>query len=89
MLDPGLEEVCFDITVADISTPLAAHIHVGAAGVAGGVVVNFDVASNGLSGCVNADRSVILAIIQSPGVYYVNVHNADFPPGAIRGQLER
>ena len=28
------------------------------------------------------------AIERNPGAFYVNIHNAQFPPGAIRGQLE-
>jgi hypothetical protein len=38
-------------------------------------------------GCVGADRQLIRAILQHPSAYYVNVHNAPFPAGALRGQL--
>ncbi len=89
-LNQGLGEVCFDIEVSDIAPVAAAHIHSGTADVAGPVVVNFDVPNNGLSGCVqNVDADLIKAIRQNPSAYYVNVHNADFPPGALRGQLEK
>ncbi len=88
-LNQGLAEVCFVIEVADIATPTAAHIHDAPAGVASGVVVNFDLTTNGLSGCVDADADLIKAIRQAPWNYYVNVHNADFPPGAVRGQLSK
>lgn len=88
-LNQGQGEVCFDIVVADVAPILAGHIHVGTADVSGPVVVNFNVAENGLSGCVSADAELIKAIRQDPSGYYVNVHNAEFPPGAIRGQLAR
>ncbi len=85
-LNQGLGEVCWDITWEDIADPFAAHIHFGAAGVAGGVAV----ALSPGSGCVDGvDKDLIKAIRQNPGDYYVNVHNADFPPGAIRGQLSK
>lgn len=70
----------------DIAMPLAgAHIHAGAAGVAGPVIVNF---SGQLSGANMFD--VDLASINSGNAadFYLNVHNADFPAGAIRGQLQ-
>ena len=86
-LNSGTGEVCFDITVEDVEPILAAHIHAAPAGVPGGIVVNFDVPNNGLSGCVTADRDLIKQIKKSPADYYVNVHNADFPAGALRGQL--
>ena len=88
-LNQGQGQICFQIDVDNIATPTAAHIHVGATGVAGGVVVNFDVANNGLAGCVDADKDIIKAVRQNPSNYYVNVHNADFPPGAVRGQLSK
>lgn len=89
-LNQGQGKVCFEIEVFDIEEPSAAHIHVGAVGVPGGMVVDFDVANNGLSGCVDdVDKDQIRAIRQNPAGYYVNVHNADFPPGAVRGQLSK
>jgi hypothetical protein len=38
---------------------------------------------------VAADADLIKAIIQSPQEYYVNVHNAEYPAGALRGQLSK
>jgi hypothetical protein len=88
-LNPGLGEVCFDITVDNVAPIAAAHIHVGTVEQFGPVVVNFDVPNNGLDGCVAADRDLIKAIMQTPENYYVNVHNADFSAGALRGQLSK
>jgi hypothetical protein len=42
---------------------------------------------NRLSDCVPADREILEAIEANPSGYYVNLHNARFPGGAIRGQL--
>ncbi len=87
-------EVCFSITTHGLSTAaFAAHIHEGAAGVNGAVVLDFDWATNGgaenASGCVAAESSLIRAIRQQPENYYVNVHNSTVPSGAVRGQLHR
>jgi hypothetical protein len=89
-LNHGSGEVCFQITVSDIAPATAAHIHEAPAGVAGGVVVGLTPPTGGSSsGCVSADRDLIKDIIQNPAEYYVNVHNADFPAGAVRGQLSK
>lgn len=92
-LNPGLQEVCWDYSVADVAPITAAHIHEAEAGVAGPAVVPLfpplpDAEGNS-SGCVQADRSLILDIIKHPEEYYVNVHNVDFPAGALRGQLSK
>jgi hypothetical protein len=34
-------------------------------------------------------RQLIKELRKSPDQFYVNVHNADFPPGALRGQLSK
>jgi hypothetical protein len=81
-------EVCYDITVKDIQTPTAAHIHAGAADKSGGVKVGFKKAADGTwKGCVSADKALLDDIRKNAGNYYVNVHNQEFPNGAVRGQL--
>jgi CHRD domain len=68
----------------NIDPPIAAHIHVGSAGVAGPVVVPLDPIPGG---CVKVDKNLIAAIKENPSNYYLNVHTGPFPAGAIRGQL--
>lgn len=77
-------EVCWEIEVANIATVVAAHIHVGAIGANGGVVVNF---LGQLEGCTTVSPVLATALRDTPQNYYVNVHTADFPGGAVRGQL--
>jgi hypothetical protein len=89
-LNHGQGEVCFELAVSGIVAATAAHIHVGLAAVAGPVVVGLIPPTSGTSsGCVAADADLIKAIIQSPQEYYVNVHNAEYPAGALRGQLSK
>jgi hypothetical protein len=86
----GQGQVCFTFSVQHITLPaVAAHIHKGAAGAAGPIVVGLvpPAASGKSSGCVAAARSVVAAILANPATYYVNVHTTEFPAGAIRGQL--
>jgi CHRD domain len=88
--NPGLGEVCFEITVENITLPaIAAHIHFAPAGVPGDIVVPLvPPDATGVSNtCVAADRALVLAIIKNPSEYYVNVHTSDFQAGAVRGQL--
>ena len=83
-------EVCYSISVRDLQTPTMAHIHMGAMGKAGGVKVPFEKAADGSwKGCANVDKALLTDIMTNPGNYYVNVHTAEFPNGAVRGQLAR
>jgi len=72
--------------VAKIGSPTAAHIHKGRKGLAGAVVIPFGVKYKA-SGCQKAAKSIIEAIETNPNRYYVNIHNAKYPGGALRGQL--
>ena len=87
VIDLDTSEVCFTITFDGIEDPVAAHIHEGGADVNGGVVVDFDWPNSLGDGCVAGDAAVVSAIVADPSGYYVNVHTAEFPAGAIRGQL--
>lgn len=90
-LNQGQGEVCFSITVSDLTLPAtAAHIHEAPPGVAGPVVVTLSPPdeTGSSSGCVSdVDKALIKDIRKSPAEYYVNVHTTDYPGGAIRGQL--
>ena len=89
-LNPGQGEVCYELSVSGIAPAVAAHVHVGPAGLAGPVVIPLAAPTDGSSSaCASASRELVLAIIQNPQNYYVNVHNAEYPAGALRGQLSR
>jgi hypothetical protein len=86
----GQGEVCYDYSVTGVEPLTAAHIHVAPTGSAGPVVIATPPTSaTGGSGCVSAERDLIVAILTNPGAYYFNVHNTPFPAGALRGQLTR
>jgi len=80
--------VCYSLTAVDIEPATSAHIHVAPAGESGPVVLPLNPPTNGgTGGCIEADPDLIGAILDNPENYYVNVHNAPFPGGALRGQL--
>ena len=90
MLRTATNQVCWETTVSNITLPAAAsHIHRGARGVAGPIVVPLTApdANGRASGCANAEASLMREIAQNPAGFYVNVHTSDFPGGAVRGQL--
>ena len=80
--------VHYTVFAQNIGAPTAAHIHTGAAGVAGGVVVPLDV-NTLTNGTATITQELANQINANPSGFYVNVHNAEFPNGAIRGQLAR
>lgn len=88
---PNKGEVCYELIVQGIAPATLAHIHFAPAGQAGPVVVNLTPPTNGSSkGCVTGlDKALVKNIKDNPEQYYFNVHNADYPAGAIRGQLSR
>ena len=86
--DAGL--VCYRLTVGNVTLPtVGAHIHKGAAGASGNVVVPFTApgATGTADGCATVDQSLIDAILGDLPGYYVNVHTKEHPGGAIRAQL--
>jgi len=93
--------LCYTITDRYIESAVAAHIHAGKRGAAGPITVTLKTPVKGSAkGCIEAvkdettknaalvlTQSELHGIIHSPHQYYVNVHNAKFPEGAVRDQL--
>lgn len=89
-LNPGRGMICYTLNVSGIATATGAHIHRAVAGQAGPILVNLTAPSGGGSkDCVSVDRELLRNMLQNPANYYVNVHNSEFPAGAIRGQYAR
>jgi len=80
--------LCYVLSVKRIETAAAAHIHRGARGVAGAVKVTLVApAPRASAACVDVTAGQATALRKNPARFYVNVHNATFPGGAVRGQL--
>jgi hypothetical protein len=89
-VNAGRRQVCYTLAVRDIGTATAAHLHRGGPAVAGPPVVPLTAPATGRShGCATVPRALAQEIIRTPGAFYVNIHTAAFPAGAIRGQLGR
>jgi hypothetical protein len=89
VVDPPKQQLCYMFfDVYGIGTPTAAHVHAGVAGKAGDAVVMLQPPVGGSSsGCQQISADLAQAIVSNPAGYYVNVHTAEFPSGALRGQL--
>ncbi|MFF7249037.1 CHRD domain-containing protein [Embleya sp. NPDC008237] len=80
-----------------VAPPTLGHLHKAAAGSNGDVVAPlFDARGGlpqsvtGLAGTVEGiDPAVVERIDATPANYYTNLHTAEFPGGAVRGQLDR
>ncbi|WP_158274647.1 CHRD domain-containing protein [Sphingosinicella humi] len=87
-VNPGEARVCYTLKVSGIETATAAHIHKARSNESGPPVATLEAPADGASeGCASVTAELAKALIQTPAGFYVNVHNADFPAGAIRGQL--
>ena len=102
-IDGDATTLCYVLTVDKIAPATAAHIHRGAAGSNGPVVVNLARPTDGnAADCLTegetnpmppnapafpGNQVTVAQILANPGDFYVNVHNTEYPGGAIRGQL--
>lgn len=87
-LDPATRTLTGTVTTTGIAGT-AAHIHEGAPGVAGPVIIPL---TGGTAGVWTVPASTVLTDAQVTALqansYYVNVHSTAFPAGEIRGQID-
>jgi hypothetical protein len=98
MLNPGTGgntgSADFHLMLSNLDYPLTLyHIHTGAAGVQGGVFIDFgnpetirsgDMMMGTVTGLSTANINTVLG---NPAGYYLNIHNGPFGAGAVRDQL--
>ena len=100
-VDGDPQTLCYVLTVDQIQTATAAHIHEAGAGENGPVVVNLAAPGDGnAADCLSEGEvlpsgaaafpggTTVAEILANPEDYYVNVHNGEYPGGALRGQLD-
>ena len=87
-INDATNQVCTHLEVRNIDAVTAAHIHQGRAGVNGPPVINLDPPDdNDSDDCDTVADALVDQIRRTPGNFYVNVHTAQYPNGAIRGQI--
>ncbi len=87
--DEDSGDFCFTLWADKTTKPTMAHVHEGAAGADGKPVATLEITGKDSDACIAMEPALIKALVANPAGYYVNVHTADFPKGAVRGQLEK
>ena len=83
------DRLCYSLEASDIKPGTKAHIHEGPPEERGPPVVDLDPPPEDRtsSGCTDVSPALLRTLLEKPQSYYVDVHNKEFPRGAIRGQL--
>lgn len=83
-------EICFSLDIGNVTEPLTAvHLHRGVAGESGEQValLHGTSADYQIGDCVDLGADLVSAIRDNPQGFYIDVHNQEFPDGAVRSQL--
>jgi hypothetical protein len=88
-IEDNFDQVCWNVSdVRNIGEVTAAHVHVGKRGVNGPPVFTLKKSNEGTwTGCSEGAEWTQNRIEGNPENFYVNLHTAAYPNGAIRGQL--
>ncbi len=90
-LNAAMNQAMIELTWSNLTAPTtAAHIHGPAAvGVPGPVIIPFTPFPNATSGIFTATVNITAQQLMwlQDGLLYMNIHDANFPGGEIRGQL--
>lgn len=93
VIDTTTGRVCTVVIVRGVAQVIAAHIHKGATGVIGPHAIDLNTPIDYGTGiaysltCTVESPALIADLVANPSGYYVNVHSAGRPLGALRGQL--
>lgn len=81
--------LCAFVNTTNVSTPLSVDLHRGSAGTVGPAVAEIIPESTDPdpANCASLDPALARDIEKHPQDYYFDIHNAEFPDGALRGQI--
>ena len=87
-IDLTQDRLCYYLEMEGLNGADAAHVHRAKSGESGPVVVTLPLPGTpGDEVCVNIEKSLLRSMADQPSDYYVDVHSADKPDGALRGQF--
>lgn len=86
-----IDKIYYRVTVSGVQAATRAHLHIGDAGERGEQVkLNLLPPRNSARECVRGlGERFIKKVARDSSSYYVDVHNNDYPGGALRGQLSK
>lgn len=86
IIDTRAGTLCYYLETYGLEDVTAAHLHEGGEGDNGPPVVVLEANADD-EVCVEVEAAVLADIVRNEEDYYVNVHTAAIPQGAVRGQL--
>lgn len=87
-LDTASGEFCYEVSMDGMDSPYDGHIHVGPAGVKGGIVIDMGALSDSPKGCITNSLIDTEAILADLSGHYIEFHDPD-GVRTIRAQLAR
>jgi hypothetical protein len=87
-------QVSFEITWHNLAPPTTARMHTGASGSTGGAVMSMVTTPmsstlTAVAGSVTGNPALLARLVNNPNQFYVNLGNAHYPNGAVRGQFRK
>lgn len=88
-------QITFEITWHNLGAPTVARVHAGSAGTNGSSVIPMMTAPmsstlTAVAGSVTVnDPRLLVRLVNNPNQFYVNLGNAKYPGGAVRGQFRK
>lgn len=88
LLNSTMDSLCISVSTTGLTGPITGmHIHEGAAGTTGGVVIDLSTDVSGNRATANIAITSMDLQKMLKGMYYLNVHTSANPGGEIRGQV--